>query len=137
MFGKSDPYYVVKRFRRGTEEVAFEFTSSVIKSNLNPVWEPAYWDFSEVRSFPDPFCLVCICIDTYLMFPDVFTRHVSHVSHKTRVSCLVCICIDTCLMSPHVFVSCLRLLSHVTQDLGVSVCVELFCCTSHRLTERE
>jgi len=48
MFGKSDPYYVVKRFRRGTEEVAFEFKSPVIKSNLNPVWEPAYWDFSEL-----------------------------------------------------------------------------------------
>ena len=30
MFGKSDPYYVVKRFRRGTEEVAFEFKSEYI-----------------------------------------------------------------------------------------------------------
>ena len=129
MFGKSDPYYVVKRFRRGTEEVAFEFTSSVIKSNLNPVWEPAYWDFSEVRSFPDPFCLVCICIDTYLMFPDVFTRHVYHTRHVShvlsasaliRASCLQMCLHNTCLMCHtrhvHVFVSCLRLclMSHKT-----------------------
>jgi hypothetical protein len=55
MFGKSDPYYVLKRFRRGTEEVAFEFKSEYISQNLNPVWKPAYWDFSEVSSFPDHY----------------------------------------------------------------------------------
>lgn len=48
MFGKSDPYFVFKRLRRGTEEVAFEYKSEYIKQNLNPVWEPAYMCFSEM-----------------------------------------------------------------------------------------
>jgi len=48
MFGKSDPYFVFKRLRKGTEEVAFEYKSEHIAQNLNPVWEPAYMCFSEM-----------------------------------------------------------------------------------------
>ena len=73
IFGKSDPYFVVKRFRKGTgkmhksdlltanselmknvytcsppEEVAFEHKSEYVSQNLNPTWQPAYLDFSEL-----------------------------------------------------------------------------------------
>jgi len=48
MFGKSDPYFVLKRLRKGTEDVAFEYKSEHIAQNLNPVWQPAYMCFSEM-----------------------------------------------------------------------------------------
>ena len=48
MFGKSDPYFVFKRLRKGTEDVAFEYKSEHIAQNLNPVWQPAYMCFSEM-----------------------------------------------------------------------------------------